>query len=84
MGRTLKRSPKVIDYSKDAEFLCMKKDAHLLYNLMEQKTRGYLKDTDYIQPGILSGQSLGDILRVTHESIGNHLKNFEKKGVILL
>lgn len=74
---------KIIDFSKDVEFLCMKKDAHLLYNLIDQKTRLNILKTDYIQPGLLSGQSLDNVLRVTVESIVNHLNNFKKEGILL-
>ncbi len=75
---------KIIDYSKDKEFLCMCQDAKLLHNLIDRKVRGYYNKDDYIQPGLLSGQSLGEILEIIIESITNHLNSFEKKGVSIL
>lgn len=73
----------VIDYKKDKEFKCMLNDAHLVYNLLEQKTRHYKEKTDYIQPGLLSGQTLSSVIRETLKSINNHLDNFDRNNKLL-
>lgn len=74
---------KFINYNKDKHFLCMTQDLELLHNLCEQKIRG-MKGTDYIQPGLLAGQDLKDIIEVYLESIKRHLIYFDKEGFIFL
>lgn len=78
-----KITPKIIDYIKDRNFQCMYEDTKLLNNLIEQKTRGHKKETDYIQPGLLSGQSLNSVLREIVKSINNHLDYFDKENIYL-
>ena len=74
----------IIDYQNDEEFACLVSDCHLLYNLVEQKKRGTYLGSDFIRPGLLSGQSLESVLRETIKSITNHLDNLEKKDVVLI
>lgn len=74
----------IIDYQNNEEFECLHNDCKLLFNLIDQKKRGFIEGGDFIRPGLLSGQSLESVLRETVKSITNHLDNFEKEDVILL
>jgi len=76
--------PKIIDYSKNKNYLCMLDDAKLLENLIEQKVRGFWKDTDYIPPNCINGQSTISVYREILKSISNHLDYFEMEDIILL
>jgi len=75
--------PAIIDYQNNEEFNCLYSDCKLLFNLIDQKKRGFIEPIDFIRPGLLSGQSLESVLRETLKSITNHLDNFEKQDVIL-
>lgn len=74
--------PKICDYNSK-EFKCLLEDAHLIYNLLDQKVRAGFRNDDFIQPGLLAGQSLESVVRETIKSMLNHLDNFQKKGVLL-
>ena len=74
----------MINYKTNKDFLCMIEDAELLHNLLEQQMRPFCKlETDYVQPGIGSGQPLGSILREILKSINNHLDNLDKHNIFL-
>lgn len=75
---------KLIDPRKHKEFQCMLQDAKVLLNMIEQSTRADTYVTDYLQPGLLSGQTKSSVIEEYAKSILNHLKNMDNKHEVFM
>lgn len=79
-----KKHPSIINCKNNKEFECMKQDAKLLYSLLNQQTKGYYGNDDYLWPGCASGQSKLSALEEICKSIQNHIRNFNDNSEILM
>jgi len=56
----------------------MFRDAKLVVNMLEQASGEYgYRDTDFLQPGLLAGQTKMDVIKTYCRSILKHIKNME-------
>ena len=75
----------MIDVSKHDGFRCMVQDARLLLNMLEQSMPGHVyKDSDFIQPGLLAGQTKMSVIEETSKSILNHIAQMNKNCEMFL
>jgi len=61
---------------------CMKQDADLMHNLLDQINRP-VRGSDYLQPGLLAGQSKLSVIEESAKSILNHVKTFSEERWML-
>lgn len=78
MSQTPEKRPTVIDPNQDDDFICMYADSKLMFNLLSQIKGKAFEGSDFIWPGLLSGQSKIDVIRQIAKSILNHCKNMDR------